>query len=181
VEDVRIGGYYRRVAFHPWVWVLGELKGRKILTLCRRIVGYGYHKYYKHLVLEKIDKAFNQGDPALNLARAGRNGPWYNSEPLNNSDDGGGGEAEGVGDGDGDLYSFALCCPKTCPKTCPILLPITCAIPSMYYSMRRILGGVFFRRKRLLCSVLSSPFLRLTEMIADDSSCVGSHWSNRIN
>lgn len=75
--------------------------------MCRRLAGYGYHKYYKHLVLEKIDNAFNQGDPALNLARAGRNSPeqpWYNSEPLDNSDDGGGGE--GVRDGDSDRYSF---------------------------------------------------------------------------
>ncbi len=31
------------------------------------LVGYGYHKYYKHLVLQKIENAFAPGDPALQL------------------------------------------------------------------------------------------------------------------
>ena len=30
--------------------------------------GYSYHKYYKYLVLEKIDNAFKPGDPALEVA-----------------------------------------------------------------------------------------------------------------
>ncbi|KAG0124218.1 hypothetical protein HOY82DRAFT_618177 [Tuber indicum] len=34
------------------------------------LAGYTYHKYYKRLVLQKIDNAFNQGDPALNMATA---------------------------------------------------------------------------------------------------------------
>ncbi|KAI5290989.1 hypothetical protein KEM54_006776 [Ascosphaera aggregata] len=29
--------------------------------------GYSYHKYYKHLVLQKLDTAFNPGDPVLDL------------------------------------------------------------------------------------------------------------------
>lgn len=60
-------------------------------------------------MLQKIDNAFNQGDPALNLARAGHNDPWYNSEPLNNSSDGGGSrieEAEEAEEDDGGCYSF---------------------------------------------------------------------------
>ena len=32
------------------------------------LAGYGYHKYYKHLVLKKIHKAFDPGDPVLDLA-----------------------------------------------------------------------------------------------------------------
>ena len=33
-----------------------------------RVAGYSYHKYYKYLVLEKIDNAFLPGDPALEVA-----------------------------------------------------------------------------------------------------------------
>ncbi|KAJ9294446.1 hypothetical protein DTO271G3_7021 [Paecilomyces variotii] len=32
------------------------------------LAGYSYHKYYKHLVLKKMDKAFQPGDPALTMA-----------------------------------------------------------------------------------------------------------------
>lgn len=32
------------------------------------LAGYGYHKYYKHLVLKKINRAFAPGDPVLDLA-----------------------------------------------------------------------------------------------------------------
>ncbi|KAL0634173.1 hypothetical protein Q9L58_006911 [Maublancomyces gigas] len=42
------------------------------------LAGFGYHKYYKHLVLQKINNAFNSGDPALNLATASLEEPWYN-------------------------------------------------------------------------------------------------------
>ncbi|KAI5298165.1 hypothetical protein KEM55_003734 [Ascosphaera atra] len=31
------------------------------------LAGYGYHKYYKHIVLKKLDNAFNPGDPVLDL------------------------------------------------------------------------------------------------------------------
>ncbi|KAI9785188.1 MAG: hypothetical protein M1839_000826 [Geoglossum umbratile] len=37
-----------------------------------RLAGYGYHKYYKHLVLQKIEDAFKAGDPILDLATVGR-------------------------------------------------------------------------------------------------------------
>src|SRR5204862_5167363 len=32
------------------------------------LAGYSYHKYYKYLVLEKMDNAFNPGDPVLEVA-----------------------------------------------------------------------------------------------------------------
>jgi len=38
------------------------------------LAGFGYHKYYKHLVLSKIDKAFDPGDPVLTLAAKGQQG-----------------------------------------------------------------------------------------------------------
>ena len=36
--------------------------------MSKRLAGYGYHRYYKHLVLQKIDNAFKPGDPVLELA-----------------------------------------------------------------------------------------------------------------
>ncbi|KAI9770135.1 MAG: hypothetical protein M1840_003585 [Geoglossum simile] len=36
------------------------------------LAGYGYHRYYKHLVLQKIGGAFDAGDPILDLAAVGR-------------------------------------------------------------------------------------------------------------
>ena len=36
------------------------------------MAGYGYHKYYKHLVLSKMENAFKPGDPMLDLAALGR-------------------------------------------------------------------------------------------------------------
>ncbi|KAK6511937.1 hypothetical protein TWF481_000840 [Arthrobotrys musiformis] len=36
------------------------------------LAGFGYHKYYKHIVLQKINNAFEPGDPVLDLAAAGR-------------------------------------------------------------------------------------------------------------
>lgn len=32
------------------------------------MVGYAYHRYYKYLILEKMENAFKPGDPALELA-----------------------------------------------------------------------------------------------------------------
>lgn len=32
------------------------------------LAGYGYHMYYKRLILEKMDNAFEPGDPALEIA-----------------------------------------------------------------------------------------------------------------
>ena len=38
------------------------------LRLCPRLAGYGYHRYYKYLVLRNMKKAFDPGDPVLELA-----------------------------------------------------------------------------------------------------------------
>ncbi|KAI4257773.1 MAG: hypothetical protein L6R42_005460 [Xanthoria sp. 1 TBL-2021] len=35
------------------------------------LAGYGYHKYYKYLVLQKMENAFKPGDPVLELAALG--------------------------------------------------------------------------------------------------------------
>ncbi|KAI9756075.1 MAG: hypothetical protein M1815_004188 [Lichina confinis] len=32
------------------------------------LAGYGYHRYYKHLVLQKMENAFSPGDPVLDLS-----------------------------------------------------------------------------------------------------------------
>lgn len=32
------------------------------------LAGFSYHKYYKYLVLKKMDNAFNPGDPVLEVA-----------------------------------------------------------------------------------------------------------------
>lgn len=37
------------------------------------LAGYSYHRYYKRLVLQKIENAFQPGDPVLELAALGRN------------------------------------------------------------------------------------------------------------
>ncbi|KAL8873337.1 MAG: hypothetical protein Q9174_001175 [Haloplaca sp. 1 TL-2023] len=36
------------------------------------LAGYGYHRYYKYLVLQKVENAFKPGDPVLELAALGR-------------------------------------------------------------------------------------------------------------
>ena len=42
---------------------------RSVLT-SHSLAGYSYHRYYKYLVLHKIDHAFEPGDPALDVAGA---------------------------------------------------------------------------------------------------------------
>ena len=39
------------------------------------MAGYGYHKYYKYLVLQKMERAFDPGDPVLELAALGKELP----------------------------------------------------------------------------------------------------------
>jgi len=40
-----------------------------------RLAGYGYHRYYKYLVLQKMEDAFKPGDPVLELAAMGKDLP----------------------------------------------------------------------------------------------------------
>ena len=44
--------------------------GASILIL--GLVGYSYTRYYKHMVLEKMENAFRPGDPVLELAASGK-------------------------------------------------------------------------------------------------------------
>ncbi|KAK3937150.1 hypothetical protein QBC46DRAFT_393381 [Diplogelasinospora grovesii] len=46
-----------------------------VLGLGFGLAGYGYHKFYKYLVLEKMQKAFEPGDPVLDLAAIGKDLP----------------------------------------------------------------------------------------------------------
>lgn len=39
------------------------------------LAGYGYHRYYKYLVLKKMANAFEPGDPVLELAALGKGAP----------------------------------------------------------------------------------------------------------
>lgn len=48
-----------------------------------RIVGYSYTRYYKHMVLEKMENAFRPGDPALELAASSKRQPYSPSTHTN--------------------------------------------------------------------------------------------------
>ncbi|ERS99441.1 hypothetical protein HMPREF1624_04641 [Sporothrix schenckii ATCC 58251] len=48
-----------------------------MLALGFGAAGYGYHRYYKHLVLRKMVLAFEPGDPVLELASMGRGVPQH--------------------------------------------------------------------------------------------------------
>ena len=39
------------------------------------LAGYGYHRYYKYLILQKMERAFDPGDPMLELANQGKVSP----------------------------------------------------------------------------------------------------------
>jgi hypothetical protein len=47
------------------------------------IAGYAYHKYYKGLVLKKMARAFEPGDPVLDLAAVGKDLPPSPPTPAN--------------------------------------------------------------------------------------------------
>ena len=49
----------------PGAW--DAIKTTTATLMCLGIAGYSYHKYYKRLVLKKIENAFKPGDPALDL------------------------------------------------------------------------------------------------------------------
>ena len=54
---------------HPTLFKMFESAATTFASLAvLGLAGYGYHKYYKHLVLKKIHKAFDPGDPVLDLA-----------------------------------------------------------------------------------------------------------------
>jgi hypothetical protein len=49
---------------------MNHFRGRVKISLIfiYSAAGYGYHQYYKYLILDKMDNAFNPGDPALEVA-----------------------------------------------------------------------------------------------------------------
>ena len=49
------------------------------MAICR-LAGYGYHRYYKYLVLQKIENAFRPGDPVLELVGLSKGNPLDNTE-----------------------------------------------------------------------------------------------------
>ncbi|KAF4539773.1 ATPAse domain prokaryote protein [Lasiodiplodia theobromae] len=59
------GNDYRETAFKMFESAMTTFASVAVLG----IVGYSYTRYYKHMVLEKMDNAFNPGDPVLDLAR----------------------------------------------------------------------------------------------------------------
>ena len=50
-----------------WKKVLDAVSTTTATLVCIGIAGYSYHKYYKWITLRKIEKAFQPGDPALDL------------------------------------------------------------------------------------------------------------------
>lgn len=48
-----------------------SLSSKWLTCGCIRLAGYGYHRYYKYLVLQKMENAFKPGDPVLELAALG--------------------------------------------------------------------------------------------------------------
>lgn len=50
-------------------------------------VGYGYTRYYKYQVLEKIENAFRPGDPVLELAAHGKGVPLKDIPHMDDEDD----------------------------------------------------------------------------------------------
>jgi hypothetical protein len=57
-----------------------------ILGIGFSIAGYAYHKYYKSLVLKKMAKAFEPGDPVLDLAAIGKGLPTLHSRHAESGD-----------------------------------------------------------------------------------------------
>ncbi|KAF1994696.1 hypothetical protein P154DRAFT_624520 [Amniculicola lignicola CBS 123094] len=62
---------YRQTAFKMFEAAMTTLASISVLGL----FGYSYTKYYKYMVLEKIEGAFRPGDPVLELASAGKGVP----------------------------------------------------------------------------------------------------------
>lgn len=49
-------------------------------------VGYGYTRYYKHMILEKMENAFKPGDPVLDLAATAKQGSATGGQILMDED-----------------------------------------------------------------------------------------------
>jgi hypothetical protein len=73
-----------------WTGTLFKMTEAALTTLASvailGAVGYGYTRYYKHMVLEKMDNAFKPGDPVLDLAATGKQGSATGSQILVDED-----------------------------------------------------------------------------------------------
>lgn len=62
-----------RSSWSPTVFKMFESAATTFASiLVLGLAGYGYHRYYKHLVLQKMTNAFEPGDPVLELAALGK-------------------------------------------------------------------------------------------------------------
>jgi hypothetical protein len=65
--DTETGDENTKTRSKVWDSVWNSVWTTTATLTCLGIAGYGYHKYYKWLTLKKIEKAFEPGDPALDL------------------------------------------------------------------------------------------------------------------
>ena len=68
-QDDRKCCHHTYVDCGTWVCVLELCKRTSVGNFKNhRLAGFGYHRYYKYLVLQKVERAFDPGDPVLELA-----------------------------------------------------------------------------------------------------------------
>lgn len=66
----------RRIKWGPTLFKAFESAATTFVSLMvLGLAGYGYHRYYKYLVLQKMERAFEPGDPMLELANQGKPSP----------------------------------------------------------------------------------------------------------
>lgn len=66
----------RRIEWGPTLFKAFESAATTFVSLMvLGLAGYGYHRYYKYLVLQKMERAFDPGDPMLELANQGKPSP----------------------------------------------------------------------------------------------------------
>ncbi|KAL8896566.1 MAG: hypothetical protein Q9207_007653 [Kuettlingeria erythrocarpa] len=75
-EDRADGKNNRAVDWGPTLLKMFESAATTVVSLTvLGFAGYGYHRYYKYLVLQKMENAFKPGDPVLELAALGGEKP----------------------------------------------------------------------------------------------------------
>ena len=63
----------KKIEWGPTVFKAFESAATTFVSLMvLGLAGYGYHRYYKYLVLQKMERAFDPGDPMLELANQGK-------------------------------------------------------------------------------------------------------------
>jgi hypothetical protein len=81
-----------RAQWQETAWKMFEAAATTGASICiLGLVGYSYTRYYKYMVLEKMENAFRPGDPVLELAASGKGVPAKDQAgaipALNNDDD----------------------------------------------------------------------------------------------